>query len=543
MNTLRAVIVRIAASCMVTLSGLAAPARAAADGETALVSVQGGARRLLELSISLEHATRQGDRLVFAATEWERAQLESAGIAYRVVIPDLAAFYAARLRAERPLWAGTSPADAPGFGFGTMGGYYTWTEMAGKLDEMRTNYPALVTVKQSLGLSREGRPVWVVMISDHADRQDENEPAALFTGLTHAREPIGMEVVLYTMFHLLERYGADPEVTYLVDNRQLYFVPVVNPDGYVHNQTTNPSGGGMWRKNRLNSGNGVYGVDLNRNYGYRWGWDNQGSSPTPSSETYRGPGPFSEPETSAIRSLHALQEITTAFHYHAWGGYEIHPFAFQASAFPPAPDLAEYLRYGAVLTSLNGYKVGNFAQTLGYLANGEAIDWSYGEQLEKNKVIAFLPEVGTSSDGFWPPSSRILPLCELHRAPNLYWAWIAGSRGELVRVIAGPVVPIGASSSVVVEVENRGFGAAAADLRVALDCNDPYVTISTPRKPFPVLAPLQLGSNSSDPLEFSVAANAPKSYPITLTVRLEQGGVLRGTTSVQVVTPASGDGR
>jgi murein tripeptide amidase MpaA len=67
------------------------------------------------------------------------------------------------------------------------------------------------------------------------------------------------------MWYLLENYGTNDEVTYLVNNHQLYFVPCINPDGYVYNQTTNPNGGGMWRKNRRNNGGGVYGVDLNQN--------------------------------------------------------------------------------------------------------------------------------------------------------------------------------------------------------------------------------------------------------------------------------------
>jgi hypothetical protein len=504
-----------------------------AQQPTSLVTVTAETRELLELGVALEHAERQNGRTTFAATPWEREQLERAGVAYRVVVPDLEAFYAARLRAESELWAGSNPADAPGFGFGSMGGYYTWSEMVAKLDEMRANYPALVSAKQSLGLSHEGRPIWMAKISDHADSQDEDEPAILFTGLTHAREPIGMEVNLHTMFHLLERYGIDPEVTYLVDTRELYFVPVVNPDGYVYNQGNSPNGGGLWRKNRRNSGGGAFGVDLNRNWGYQWGFDNTGSSPQPSSDTYRGPGPFSEPEISALRALHGRRTLTTAFHYHAYGGYEIHPFAYLANAFPPAGDLTLYQRFGVALNALNGYQVGNFWNTLGYLANGEAIDWSYGEQVEKAKVFAFLPEVGTSSDGFWPPASRIVPLCELHRAPNLYWAWIAGASGELLHATAGVTVPAGGTGDVVAQVENRGLGAAAADLRVAVSSSDPYVSIPVPAKVFPVLAPLALGNNAADPVQFSVAPNAPTGHMIVFTVRLYQGPVLRGTRITQ----------
>ena len=92
--------------------------------------------------------------------------------------------------------------------------------------------------------------------------------------------------------HVLDGYGADARITELVDTTELWFVPVANPDGY--DLTFEPNRR-LWRKNvRDNNGNGQIntgdGVDLNRNWPTRWGYDNEGSSPTPSSDTYRGPG-------------------------------------------------------------------------------------------------------------------------------------------------------------------------------------------------------------------------------------------------------------
>jgi murein tripeptide amidase MpaA len=124
-------------------------------------------------------------------------------------------------------------------------------------------YPNLITPKWSLGTTHEGRQIWAVKISDNPN-VNENEPQVFFDALIHAREPQSMATVLYFMYYLLENYGINQEVTYLVNNREIYFVPVLNPDGYVYNQTTNPSGGGDWRKNRRNN-SGSYGVDLNRN--------------------------------------------------------------------------------------------------------------------------------------------------------------------------------------------------------------------------------------------------------------------------------------
>jgi len=107
---------------------------------------------------------------------------------------------------------------------------------------------------------------------------------------------------LYYMFWLVENYGTDPTATHIVNNRELFFVPLVNVDGYRYNITTNPDGGGFWRKNRSpNEGSDCVGTDPNRNYGADWG--GPGASASPCSDVYRGSGPFSEPCTQAVRDL------------------------------------------------------------------------------------------------------------------------------------------------------------------------------------------------------------------------------------------------
>ena len=311
-----------------------------------------------------------------------------------------------------------------------MGGYLTFAEVVTELDNMRALYPNLITVRQSLGTSLESRDLWMVKISDNPDA-DESEQEILYTGLHHAREPQGMTTLIYFMWYMLENYGTDPTVTNLVNDRELYFVPVVNPDGYVYNQSTNPSGGGLWRKNRRNNGNGTFGVDLNRNYGYRWGYDNSGSSPTTSSETYRGTAAFSEPETQVMRDFALSRQFRMANNYHSYGNLLIFPWGFIGNFY--TPDHSTYAAWGLDMTQFNNYVEGTANQTVGYLVNGEANDWLYGEQIQKGKVFGFTTEVGTSSDGFWPTQARIIPLADENVYPNLVLA--AG-----VSEVAPPVI-------------------------------------------------------------------------------------------------------
>ncbi|MEZ4689628.1 MAG: M14 family zinc carboxypeptidase [Ignavibacteria bacterium] len=99
----------------------------------------------------------------------------------------------------------------------------------------------------------------------------------------------------------------------------------------------NPNGGGFWRKNRkLNSGT-TYGVDLNRNYGtYEfWNSSNNGSSTSPSSDTYRGTSPFSEIETQNAMNFVNSRNFKGVLSYHTYGNYLIRPWGYVDA---PSPD-------------------------------------------------------------------------------------------------------------------------------------------------------------------------------------------------------------
>ncbi len=168
-----------------------------AEAATELIRVPAAAPGLGELGLALDHVAHAGNEVLLAASEWDLSELKAAGIPYVTVIADLEQHYATRLESERSLWAAAERGG--GFGFGSMGGYYTFAEVVAKLDEMRANYPQLVTAKQSLGLSHLGRDVWMVKISDNPG-VNENEPEMLYTSVTHAREPQGMMLLIYYMF-------------------------------------------------------------------------------------------------------------------------------------------------------------------------------------------------------------------------------------------------------------------------------------------------------------------------------------------------------
>lgn len=315
-----------------------------------------------------------------------------------------------------------------------FGEYYTYDEMVQEIETISALYPAL-THLTSIGQTWQGRDIWAVKISDNAS-VTETEPRVLISGAHHAREPIGCSIAIDNMYWLLDNYGTNDTATAIVNNSETWFVPVVNPDGYVFNETYDDPWG--WRKNcRDNNNSGQMepefdGVDPNRNYGYMWGYNNVGSSPDPTHGAYRGPEAFSEPETQAMRELCDSAEFVYAMNYHAYGEILLVPWSY-IDSWVPSPDSEEYYAMAESMTIYigvpNNYVFGTGMGTLGYEANGTSDDWLYGEQVEKPKCIAFSPEVGSS---FWQAATDtniIVHQCNDARPMNIFLEYRAALLG------------------------------------------------------------------------------------------------------------------
>ena len=407
------------------------------------------------------------------------------GVPYRVVHPDLAAFYRTRLSGAVAPFAADPRIER--LGVGSMGGYFTLTEVIAEMDALAAAFPAVMAAKTSIGTSVEGREIWAWKLS-RDPALDEDEPEVVIVALMHAREPAGMMSVVYLAETLTGGYGNDPEVTYLLDHREVWLVPVLNPDGYTHNEATEPSGGGLWRKNRVDNGDGSRGVDLNRNFAYEWGHDDVGSSPTPSANTYRGPTPFSEPETQALRDFVIARRPNVTVNTHTFGDYLIRSWAYD-NLF--TTEDAEYEDMSRLLTRGNAYRVGNFWTTLGYLGNGDHDAWMHGETAAKPRAFSFTPELGNSTDGFWPATARILPLAEEALPMHLGFVWMAGPAPRIEAVTVDDsaggdgdgIAELGEIVAVTVALRNHGsqptWGALTAELvspvcalRVTADSSD-----------------------------------------------------------------------
>jgi hypothetical protein len=309
---------------------------------------------------------------------------------------------------------------------GVGSAYHTQEETYADMDSVATAYPSICQL-QSIGTSHEARDIWALKISDNVGTT-EDEPRVLYLGAHHAREIITPEIPLYIMYWLVENYGTDSLATFLVDNREIWIVPLMNPDGREYVEHT-----GDWRKNRRNNGDGTYGVDLNRNWGYMWGYDDVGSSPNTNNETYRGPSAFSEPETQAVRDLMLTYPFSTCVSYHSHGDLVLWAWGYTYD-FCPDHDVLSAL--GDSMAAHNGYAPGTGAGL--YPTNGDSDDWMYGEQTAKDKVYSYTFEVGSE---FYPPDTDIIPLCEENLVPSLLAAEYAGN----IRRILPPGTPVIAS--------------------------------------------------------------------------------------------------
>jgi len=309
--------------------------------------------------------------------------------------------------------------------------YHTPEEMINEILQAQVDHPEIVSV-ESIGQSLEGRDIYAAKISDNVSL-DEPEPEVLLIALTHAREHLTVEQALDLVAHFSDEYGVRGDVTNLVNQREIWIVTQANPDGDEYDRL----GDGYyrsWRKNRRDNGDGSWGVDLNRNYGYKWGYDEYGSSSWPSSDTFRGTDPFSEPETVVIRDfVEQHPDIATAISFHSYGELILWPFGYTYERLPEdmAPnDLLVFEQMGQAMAEMNGYKARQASEL--YRTNGDTTDWLYGE----HRVFGFTFEmypVG-STPGFYPSGDVIREETERNRQAVVYLAGVADNPLKLVGI-------------------------------------------------------------------------------------------------------------
>ncbi|WP_055702096.1 M14 family metallopeptidase [Streptomyces silaceus] len=245
----------------------------------------------------------------------------------------------------------------------------------------------------SIGKTLQGKDILALKLTKGAKKsKDGSKPSTLYMSNQHAREWITPEMTRRLMHHYLDNYGKDQRITKLVNSTELWFVLSANPDGY---DFTHAAGANrQWRKNlRDVDGDGRIapgdGVDLNRNFAYKWGYDNEGSSPDASNETYRGTGPMSEPETKALDRFQKRIGFTYGINYHSAAELILYGVGWQVATPTPDDVLYKALAGTPEKPAIPGYHPQVSSEL--YTTNGEAD----GHAGNVNGFSMFTPEMST----------------------------------------------------------------------------------------------------------------------------------------------------
>ncbi|CAL9545526.1 M14 family metallopeptidase [Streptomyces sp. enrichment culture] len=287
--------------------------------------------------------------------------------------------------------------------------YHNYAEMNAEINQRLAAYPTIMS-KRVIGKSYQGRDIVAIKISDNV-ATDESEPEVLFTHHQHAREHLTVEMALYLLRELGAGYGSDSRVTNMVNSREIWILPDLNPDGGEYDIATGSYR--SWRKNRQpNSGSSYVGTDMNRNWNYRWGCCG-GSSGSPSSETYRGTAPESAPEVKVVsdfvrsRVVGGAQQIKAGIDFHTYSELILWPFGYtyaDTTTGMTADDRNAFATVGQKMAASNGYTPEQSSDL--YITDGSIDDYLWGV----HKIFGYTFEMyprSSSGGGFYPPDEVI----------------------------------------------------------------------------------------------------------------------------------------
>ncbi|OKK06212.1 carboxypeptidase [Streptomyces sp. CB03234] len=287
--------------------------------------------------------------------------------------------------------------------------YHNYAEMNAEISQRLQQYPGIMS-RRVIGKSYQGRDIVAIKISDNV-ATDENEPEILFTHHQHAREHLTVEMALYLMREFGAGYGSDSRITSAVNNREIWIVPDLNPDGGEYDIATGSYR--SWRKNRQpNSGSSYVGTDMNRNWNFKWGCCG-GSSGSPSSDTYRGTAPESAPEVKVVadfvrsRVVGGKQQIKAGIDFHTYSELILWPYGYTYNDTAPGltqDDRDAFATVGRKMAASNGYTPEQSSDL--YITDGSIDDYLWGA----HKIFGYTFEMyprSSSGGGFYPPDEVI----------------------------------------------------------------------------------------------------------------------------------------
>lgn len=304
-----------------------------------------------------------------------------------------------------------------GFGFPSKDqNYHDYKEMESKLQALAQKCSDIFDLN-IIGVTHEKRNMYRMTITSNKD--DYNLPETAFMGGHHAREHLSVEIPLLFINYICDQYQIkDTRVLNILASRRIHVIPMVNPDGAEFDIKGERYK--YWRKNRRKNFDGTMGVDLNRNYGFKW--SHSGSSSRTNSDVYHGPNSFSEPESQAIRDfLRNNPMINTMISFHSFSELILYPWGYEFSPISNQKDRETFVALAKKMSKWNNYKPMQAADL--YAASGDTVDWAYFAhgifgftfELDPKSSFSFAPGAG-----FYPGDDIIPQVFNKNIEPMLY---------------------------------------------------------------------------------------------------------------------------
>ena len=402
--------------------------------------------RLLALGLDLtEHGGPGYIDVVLHGLD-DGATLREAGLAYDVVIPDLVEDSLDRIAADRRAARRGAPTGLPS---GRTGTYRELLDYSTELQQLEEDNPKLVRYFTLKKRTYEDRPVEAIEIASRVNRNrtKDGRPVFLMMGAHHAREWPSAEHTIEFAYELVNGWDdGKKSIRRNLRRSRVILVPIVNPDGFSvsrgapgalpggrggpdetanlvipreyhrKNCRTDPPeeepGGSCMQGGGGDTGLAHFGVDPNRNYGGFWGGPGASAEDTQPfgslAQDYRGPGPFSEPETKNIRKLVSKRQVTTLITNHTFSNLLLRPPGLQSQG--PPPDEPVYKRLGDSMAAENGYASQRSYQL--YDTSGTTEDWTY----YSTGGLGFTFEIGPNN--FHPPFAEMVAEYDGTAAPG-----------------------------------------------------------------------------------------------------------------------------
>ena len=349
--------------------------------------------RLEALGVDVTHSVRTGSVDTLVSTTKQLQSVKDAGFKYRVLDSNM--FASEQKQAELSAKYSATTAASPLPTGRTE--YRNLEDYEAELKQIVAKYPGVAKAVELPKRSFQDRPLMGVEFSDNVAAKDDGKPTYFVMGTHHAREWPAGEIAMEFAWYLAKGFGSDAEVTDVLKRERIVVVPIINPDGYVVSRTT-PSaydttgasafatgeaiaGGGFGAYRRKNCDGAVpsgafpcllqWGVDPNRNYGEGWGAD--GASSIPYTQTYRGTGPWSEPETQAVHEFSQKRQVTALITLHNFASLVLRSPSLAVKG--KAIDEDRLKQLGDEMAADTGY-TSQYGWQL-YDTSGTTEDWNY----------------------------------------------------------------------------------------------------------------------------------------------------------------------